>query len=302
MKTPGLIVDEINAASRRAMGAESDFFLHCSLTISASSCAELRFLRNLLYYYTLLVECGAKPVRYCIIQSQFKPLIAIDAEVAMRFIHALRTQAAHSLDQTSHGGDLEAIARAWFREHAKANYPNSDSDWLACAQGVEKLGFAVIDGIEKFIKLIESDPEMAFMKQELRRVIDGGLSRVEVLSVVADVLKEQGRQDLSPGKFADRYFADWVSVLKLKSSKADQLIEARKLVEITVAKTPVPLPFTGRDLISLLHVPEGPVVGNLLNEQSRLFKMGINDPKELQSKLKEYLESQKAGKEDVAKP
>src|ERR1039458_7443181 len=126
-------VSEINDAASRATGAAAGFFRACSLQCSRSDNAELRFLRSILYYYSLLCECGSAPVRFCANQSHFKSLIAFDALAALKIIQALRTHAAHSLEQNASDGLLLLTARSWFRPHTHADLPADGKQWAACA-------------------------------------------------------------------------------------------------------------------------------------------------------------------------
>ncbi|MGA2865849.1 MAG: hypothetical protein ABSF95_15360 [Verrucomicrobiota bacterium] len=282
---PASYVAEINESARRATGATSEFFHACSLQRSRSDCAELRFLRSVLFYHSLLSECGAKPVRFCVNQSQFKPLLAIDAVAALQIIYALRTQAAHSLEQGSNGGQLQSAARSWFRQHTRSDFPPDENHWRTCVQAVEQMGCSILEAIKRFLQTIETDPEMDAMRNELRQTIEGGLSRMDIEAVAAQVLAEQAREDLSPGKFSDRYFFEWYSTLKLKSERTDLLLDARKLIETTLSQIPEPPPVTAKQIMDTLGVPQGPMVGELVRERDRLFKAGTRNPQELLDKL-----------------
>jgi hypothetical protein len=143
---------------------------------------------------------------------------------------------------------------------------------------------------------------MDIMRAELRQTIEGGLRRVDIESLAAAVLAEQGRSDLSPGKFSDRYFSEWTSTLKLKSQSANLLLDARKLIERTVSEIPEPPPLTGKQIMDSLGVPQGPLVGDLLRERDRLVKEGIRDPKTLLAKLNDYQKRLQASGPHTAAP
>jgi hypothetical protein len=121
---------EINETVKRLTGTKSEFFRPCSLLKSKSSYAELRFLRGILYYYSLLCECGSAAVRFCAKQSQFKLLSRFDVLAALKIIHALRTQAAHSVEQNSNDGDIFFITRSWFRQYANTDFPVEEKHWI----------------------------------------------------------------------------------------------------------------------------------------------------------------------------
>ena len=53
----------IHEAATRVAGTSAPFFSTCSLKLSQTSCAELRFVRAVLFYYSLLAECGARGQR-----------------------------------------------------------------------------------------------------------------------------------------------------------------------------------------------------------------------------------------------
>lgn len=287
----GSEVSEINDSARRATGAASEFFRACSLQRSQSGCAELRFLRSVLYYYSLLCECGAAPVRFCANQSHFKSLVPVDALATLKIIQALRTQAAHSLEQNASDGQLLLTARSWFRLHTRADFPADEENWGRCAKAIEAMGAAVLGAVKRFLHVIESDPEMDVMRTELRQAIEGGLRRVDIESVAAQVLAEQGRKDISPGKFSDRYFSEWNSNLKLKSERTDLLLDARKLIETTLSQVPEPPPVTTKHIMDALKIPPGPVIGELVRERDRLFRSGTRNPQELLAKLTDHLKT-----------
>jgi hypothetical protein len=281
----------INESARRTTGADSDFFRACSLRKSKSDCAELRFIRSVLFYYSLLCECGAKPVRFCINQTHFQSLVTFDVGSAIKTIHALRTQAAHSLDQTASDEQLQFTARSWFRQHTANDFPENENHWGTCANRIEETGTAVVDAIKRFIEILELDKEMDAMKRELRQAIEGAVRRVDVESIVADVLNELGRNDLSPGKLCDKFFADWSRTLLLKSGKANQTLDARKLIETSVSQIAEPPPITAKEMMAALQVPRGPLVGELVIERDRLFKAGLRDRSELLKSLSRYLKA-----------
>ena len=282
-------IAEVNCIANRISGATKHFFSPCSLGISNSNYAELRFVRAVLFYYSLFIECGTKPVRFCSNQTQFKSLLSGDPNASLKFIHALRTQIAHSLDASSHSSTIEATARSWFRQHTRADFPTSEDEWGRCFQAIDQLGSSLLAAIETFLRDLEGDPEMEFMRKELRRSIDGGLSRIDIESLVAEILKEQRREDLSPGRLTERYHSQWTNILSLKSSRVDLLDEARKLIEQTVFETKEQPPLTGREIMEKLSIPPGPLVGELMREQSAIFLNGTRKPDEILGKLREYV-------------
>jgi hypothetical protein len=282
-------ISDINEAAGRATGATAKFFSPCSLKLSQSPCAELRFLRAVLFYYSLLAECGAKPVRFCANQTQFKSLLNSDPIAILQILHALRTQVAHSLYQSSHSGSLQAVSRSWFRQHTRADLPSDDKTWNVCAQAIDQMGSSLVFAIKAFLQALENDAEMDAMKRELRHSIDGAPSRIEIESLVTEILAEQGRKDLSPGRLTDRYHSQWVATLHLKSSRTDLLLEARKLIERTISETTEPAPFSGKQIMELLGIPQGPSVGELLRQQDALVASGVKDPHELLAKLREHV-------------
>jgi hypothetical protein len=281
----------INEAATRATGGGSEFFRFCSLTISESACSELRFLRNVLFYYALFCECGAKPVRFCMNQSQFKALIPFDSIETLKIIHALRTQAAHSLEPNPDDDRLLQSARSWFRQHTRHDFPENEDQWRMCSQEIELLGGSVLEGIRRFLEILESDSEMEIMKVELRRAIDGGLRRIEIETILFEVLTEQERHDLSPGAFCDRFLSEWTRSLSAKSSKSDLRREARLLIESTLSKEPAPPPITAQEIMLALKLSKGPIVGLIVRERDRLVRDGIRDRGILLARLSDYLQT-----------
>lgn len=279
----------INATAKRATGAERDFFRVCSLTQSASDCAELRFLRSVLFYFALLFECGGKPVRFCINQSQFTDSVSNDAEASMKTIHALRTQAAHSLEDGPHDRGLRLIAKYWFRKQTQQDFPTSEEDWRTCADEIEKLGMTILDGIKRFISPLESDPEMDRMKLELRQSMEGGLRRAEIEELVDQVLKTQGRMDLRPDKICERFLSEWTKTLSLKSIGSDVHSAVLTMIESTIGQIPEPPPISTEEIIDALQLQPGPIIASVVRERDRLVKDGVKDRSDLIAKLKEHV-------------
>jgi len=283
-------VTEINSEAARLTGATSDFFRPCSLRRSSSPCPELRFLRSVLLSYSLLAECGAKPVRFCVNQSQFKALLPVDPSGSLEILHALRTEAAHSIHGSSNTQTIEAITRSWFRQHTKSDFPTNDAAWATCAQAIDDLTNAIIEAIRKFLRLLEDDPEMSAMKNELRQSMDGGISRQEIEDLVAQTLANQGRSDISPGRITDRFITAWTTTLNLKSNRTILIAEARKLIDNEIANLPEEPPFTGRDIMDIFNL-RGRIVGELIREQKRLFQSGTKDSSQLLEHLALHLKT-----------
>ncbi len=55
-----------------------------------------------------------------------------EPKVTLKIIHALRTQAAHSLDPTANDTELLQNASAWFRQQVGAELPTTDEQWAKC--------------------------------------------------------------------------------------------------------------------------------------------------------------------------
>ena len=147
--------------------------------------------------------------------------------------------------------------------------------------------------IRAFLQTIESDPEMDTMKRDLRHRIDDGLSRIEIETLTGEILAEQGRKDISPGRLAERHLSQWVSTLNVKSSKTDLLAEARKLIERTISEIREAAPFSGKQIMEILGIPAGHLVGELMRYQHSLIDAGVKDPQELLNKLQELLDSRR---------
>ena len=210
-QTSEMLVVEIEIISRRAICPESPFFQPCSLERSNSECAELRFLRAILHYYSLLCECGAKPVRFCCNQTQLQQSVGMNPQIALKVFHALRTIAAHSLGATNSDTGILATANSWFRQHTKHDIPITEAQWAECHRQIVILGNGLLMGIRDFLSSIELDPEMADMRENLRHTF-AGLTRIEVETITADVLAEHNRSDLSPAwPFARSWKASFVS-------------------------------------------------------------------------------------------
>ncbi len=284
-----MLVAEIQQASNRITGSPCSFFRHCSLECSNSNDGELRFLRAVLYFYSLLCECGAKPVRFCSNQTPLQKRSATDPQVTLKIVHALRTQVAHSLDASGKDNGLIETASAWFRQQIGENIPRTDVHWTKCHDQFMAVGMELLRNIKLFLAEIESDFEMKEMKEDLREAIEGGIDRVTIESIAVEALDQQGRTDISPGSFCERHFADWSKVLSLKSARTDPRREIRLLIETAITKLPPHSPITTPEMIAALGITRGPLVGVLVLERDRLLRSGVVDRNGLIAKLADYL-------------
>ena len=290
--SPDALISEIETMSRRSIHPHLPFFRHCSLICSKSTNSELRFLRAVLYLYTLECECGSKPVRFCCNQTLMQKHSSVEEpKITLKIIHALRTQAAHSLDPN--GNDIELIqnASAWFRQQIGAELPTTDEQWAKCHEQLVKMGVDLLNSIKCFLRDIESDEEMAEMRSALRQAVEGGIDRVTIENIASEVLKSLGRNDLSPGAFCERNLSDWNKVLSIKSSGTDLRRAVRILIESTVAKMPPPAPFTTLEMIAVLNNPQGHLLRKLVRERDRLLEEGIVEREQLLARLSDYLKT-----------
>jgi hypothetical protein len=212
-------------------------------------------------------------------------------QVALKIIHALRTQVAHSLDPTGKDFDLLEDAAAWFRQQIGKDMPTNDVQWAKCHDKITSMGLDLLRSIKCFLDEIESDSEMTEMKSALRQSIEGGIDRVTIENIAFEVLSEQGRNDVSPSAFCERNLSEWNKILSIKSLGTNLRREARSLIESSLSKLPPPAPFTTQEMIAALKNPKGYLLRKLVRERDRLLEEGVLDRDKLLAKLFEYLQT-----------
>ena len=256
------LIQEINGLAQQLIRGLDVFFLPCSLVYEGES-GESRFLRRVLYLYSVFYECGAKPLKFCMRQSQFGN-VRETAEANLQYIHALRTTSAHTLDPASErSSELVATTKTFFLQNLGKAMPSGDMDWDKCVMAVESLALEVLRPTKAFLELLAIEPANTLMNDGLRRAIVGSLSRDDYERLVPSVLEDLGRTDLDGAKFLSKYIDVWNRRFQTIPELADSFTYGRTFIEESTLCEPRALPITGKDIIAL-GVKPGPEVARLL--------------------------------------
>jgi len=278
-------VASVNDATVGLLGSGNELLKPLSLPSPKKGCSELVFLRTVFWLSALFHECGGRPLKFCMRQSQFG-----DAEeLQKRFLielHALRTQAAHNLDASLDGSAITGtICQNWFKRVCQRESPLDDRHWNTCSVEILTRAFELLLKLQSFLKFLLSAANSDLLMEGLQLAVSAKISPYAFDDIVASAASDLGRTDLNLKKFRADHLTRWVGALEKLPEDYDFHFEARRLVEESFLENPERPPITGRDIIEHLGVPPGKEVGRLLENADRLFREGCREREALLNRL-----------------
>ena len=280
-------VASVNNATVGLLGSGNELLKQLSLPRPRKGCPELVFLRTVFWLSALFHECGGRPLRYCMRQSQFG-----DSDERQKLflleLRSIRTQAAHNLD-ASLTCDIttETVCRNWFKRVCQAESPLDDKQWNGCSVEILTRAVELLGKLQSFLSLLQTAVESDLLREGLRLAVSAEVSPYAFNDIVTSVADDLGRSDLNLEKFRGDQFKRWVDALEKLPEGYDFPYEARRLVEKSFLENPERPPITGRDIIQHLGVRPGKEVGRLLEHANRLFREGFREREALLDRLRE---------------
>jgi hypothetical protein len=285
-------VASLNRDTVELLGRGNLLLKQLSLPRPKKGCSELVFLRTVFWLSALLHECGGRPVKYCMRQSQFRD----SDECQKRFLselQSIRTQAAHNLDPSlTRDVITDTTCRNWFRRACQVESPFDDSQWNDCSKEILLGAFGLLGNLQTFLRFLKNTGEADLLLDGLQQAISAEVSPYAFDDIVTSVAVDLGRSDLNLSKFRADHFSRWVEGLERLPEGYDFSFEARRLVEKSFNENPEPPPITGRDIIETLRVPPGREVGRLLDRAILLFREGCRSKEVLLEKLRPLVASE----------
>ena len=280
-------VASVNYSTVGLLGSGNELLKQLSLPRPKRSCPELVFLRTIFWLSALFHECGGRPLKFCMRQSQFDD----SDERQRRFLlelRSIRTQAAHNLDPSlACDVTTDTICRNWFKRVCQTESALDDKQWNSCSVGILTGSVELLGKLQSFLNLLQSAAESDLLREGLYLAISAEVSPYAFNDIVTSVADDLGRSDLNLEKFRGDQFKRWVEALEKLPEGYDFHYEARRLVEKSFLESPERPPITGRDIIQHLSVPPGKEVGRLLEHADRLFREGCRERDALLARLRE---------------
>jgi len=284
-------VASVNGATVGLLGSGNELLKPLSLPNPKGGCPELVFLRTVFWLVALFHECGGRPLKFCMRQSQFGD--ADERQKGFLFeLKSIRTQAAHNLD-ASLERDLttDTICRNWFNRVCHAEYPNSDKQWNACSMEILTSAVDLLQKLRSFLNFLQNGADSDLLHEGLRLAVSAEISPYAFDDIVESVAADLGRSDLNLGKFRADHFTRWVEALDKLPEGYNFRYEARRQVEKSFLENPERPPITGRDIIEYFGVPSGKEVGRLLDQANQLFREGYREREALLGRLRQLYSS-----------
>lgn len=288
-------VASVNSATVGMLGSGKELLKHLSLPRPRNGCPELVFLRTVFWLSALFHECGGRPLRFCMRQSQFGD----SDERQKRFLlelRSIRTQAAHNLDASlTSDVTTEAVCRNWFKRVCRTESPLDDKQWNACSVEILTSAVELLGKLWSFLEVLQNAAEADLLRDGLHIAVSAEVSPYAFDNIVTSVADDLGRSDLNLVKFRADHLTRWVEALEKFPEGYDFDFEARRLVEKSFLENPERPPITGRDIIERLGVSPGKEVGRLLECADRLFREGFRQKEALLDRLREIQSSDATG-------
>jgi hypothetical protein len=257
------------------------FFRDRSLSPPTRGCSELVFLRSIFWLHGLFHECGGRPLRYCLRQSQFQDTEGKGRNY-LEELSALRTDAAHNLDQSSERDKATAfICQQWFLKTCQKTPPMPDECWSSCTLALLSGAYTLLERVNAFLSKLKTLDNADLLVEELQRSIVGQVPPYIFDEIVSSVADDLGRSRTDLIKFRVDHFSNWITALDRLTEGYDFQHEARRLVEESFLASPEKSPVSGRDIITELGIPAGKEVGSFLLHAQRIYEGGISDKAEI---------------------
>lgn len=279
-------VDNINNSTAALLGVEFQLIKPLFLPRPDRKCAELVFVRCILWFYGLFQECGGKALRFCIRQSQFSD----PNEHARSFLdqlNALRTQLAHNLDLSSTSdSQTNAICKNWFRRVCRRDYPRDEAEWVMSLRSLLHDSNHLLKMVDSFLGSLFEMTDSDLLKSGLSQAITSSISPYAFDPVIGVVAKSLGRNNLNLKKFRADHLTEWRDTLAKLKEEYDFAYEATRLVERSMLETPDPPPITAGELMAIFGIEQGKEVGTLLEAAHTIYHSGVRNKDALIQQLK----------------
>ena len=236
---------------------------------------EISFLRLVAWSYVLIFEAGRISIPFLLRASSTYEMERPSIEV----VHAMRTWSFHNLGFTS-DRDLEIsrLVHRWFLEVCGEPLPDTQAQWNTCFDHLCAIVHKIVRQCQNAVTGILLSPDdgdlvISDMRHRLERVwaanrFDELVGEIAIgLGIRIDVVK-----------FRTPRLATWRKFLQSIPDDDDPMDAMARLIERDLLEYEESiLPISGRDVMSLLDIGPGTMVGKMLRYGRDLFNAGIRE-------------------------
>ncbi len=283
----------INALSRSLIGRSAFEEIHVMLPDPI--CPEPAFIRATSWLYCLYYEGGRVSILFLRRIGETNHVMDRDrTDQHLEAVRCLRTELHHNLGFADSDQQARTVAELWRRKSCGTAIPEKAEHWLECYNHLIEDAVEFLGGIETIVRQIESDGDNAKDKiEDWNRRLARSWPAASFDPLIEDSKRQLGREALNTVAFRNRYINRWRKQLEILDDGFDFEHEAILLIEKALLdENCIVIPVTGRDIIDMLHIAPGPIVGNLLKEASLFFESNRCNKDELLDHIRSSYEKQ----------
>jgi hypothetical protein len=282
--------DDLQTRSQALLGSIRPF-QQISLRNPRFEPAELGFYQVVAWLYGLYYEAGRISFPWLLKQAA---VVNPDNNCQLIYhfdaLRQLRTYISHNLVlESSHDRGVQTDCQQWFKDQCGSLLPGSDPEWNECLNALLVGAVDFLNSLNNCVRLLEQDAAVIYIIRDWEFRLRRYHPKIDFQRIVEVVSTDIGHQYIDTEKVTNKYFDEWTAQLQSLVGDFDFESEARKRIEHTlIHDAQVPLPVTGKDIITRLKVQPGPVVGQLLRDA----RIKYEETRCTSSELLDWLESQ----------
>lgn len=286
--------EELYNRASSILGVPRTAFLEMIIRIPQSPHAELAFYQTVAWLYGLYYEAGRVSLAFLVERfSTYRLDKEENHEHHFDCLRYLRTYLQHNLNfDSKHDRDTWERCEQWFFKGCGSSMPGADEEWNRCLNRILVESGAFLSTAIECVRAIERD-------DSLNGIIEQWLLRLrryhpkhEFELLVGIVTHDLGQDSLDPKHITERYYDKWSRDLRFRSADYVFEDEARRLIEHTIlSEAEMPLPVSGKDIMSSFGIPPGPTVGRLLRRARTLYDDSPCNKDQLICRLKASVEN-----------
>lgn len=237
---------------------------------------ECGFIRLTSWLYCLYFEVEKVSIDYFLAIAKNKGMAShVSFTEHIESVRCLRTELHHNLGYD--GGDVftRQKSEAWKRVACGSALPTNQSEWDQCYNKLLSDSVSLLDqivGVLKLIEKLDGDEQSEILKEWIFR-LNKSFKGADFDPIIEDVKFRLGRPALKTVAFRNLNLEKWKKSLLLLEDGFDFSEEATKLIEQSMLEDQaIAMPITGKELMEILNIPEGPQVGKLLTQVIEHYK------------------------------
>jgi hypothetical protein len=256
------------------------------------------FYTSVSWFYVLYFEAGRSSVDF-LAERSYGLGFDGDHRIAkhLNLIESFRTYLQHNLDLGNRGDVAKRHnCHDWIRECLHSNeepeflWPQTSEEWNNLIRSL------LVDAIE-CLRIMLGTLDAISSDESRQSSLDVWLSRVrrshaayEYDDIIEDVATDFGMRFIDPIIIRNKYYSRWNSKMALLKGTYDFREQARLMIEHTLLnEVELPVPISGRDIMTQLGINAGPEVKRLKAEAQRLYNEKPSNKEEIMEKLRLFV-------------